>query len=151
MPVSIDTSMLVNRPAVTTKLLGREEEQPMKVQFDRFREYEPGAREVWSVPTTAHPVEVQSTGKLDAWPGPDGVTTAWMEEYELGAGPAVALTLHTGWVGPTEKVASRVPEPAPMLVDDALTLVVVDEGPAPAPTVKWATTTDPHSSPAATV
>jgi len=143
--------MLVDWPAATTKLLGRDEEQPMKAQLDRLREYEPGAREAWTEPTTAQPVEVQAMGKLAASPEPDGVTTASMEEYELGAGPAVALTLQTGWVGPTEKVAPRVPEPAPMLVDEELTFVLVDEGPAPVPTVKWATTTDPHSSPAATV
>jgi len=60
-----------------------------------------------------------------------------MEEYELGAGPDVELTLQTGWVGPTEKLAWRVPvEPAPVLVDDALTLVLVDDDPAPTPTVK---------------
>lgn len=120
----------------------------MKVQLDRLREYEPEARGAWREPSTSHPVEVQAIGKFAVWPEPDGVTTASMEEYELGAGPLVALALQTGWVGPTEKLASRVPvepEPAPVLLE------LVDGVPVPAPTVKWVTTTEPHSSPAATV
>ena len=88
--------MLVDWPAAITKLLGRAEEQPMKVQLDRLREYEPGAREAWTEPVTSHPVEIQSIWKLAAWPEPDAVTTASMDEYELGAGPPVALTLQTG-------------------------------------------------------
>ena len=45
MPVSIDTSTLMDWPATITKLFGSEL-QPMKVQLERFSEYEPGGREV---------------------------------------------------------------------------------------------------------
>ncbi|HVB95756.1 MAG TPA: hypothetical protein VND41_04045 [Nitrososphaerales archaeon] len=45
MPVSIETSMLVDWPVTITKLFGSAEAQPMNVQLDRLREYEPGARE----------------------------------------------------------------------------------------------------------
>jgi hypothetical protein len=38
MPVSIETSTLVDWPPTITKLFGSDEVQPMKVQLDRLRE-----------------------------------------------------------------------------------------------------------------
>ena len=66
MPVSIETSMLVDWPATITKLFGRAEAQPMNVQLDRLREYEPGAREAWTDPDTSHPLEVHAIGSFVA-------------------------------------------------------------------------------------
>ena len=55
--------MLVDWPATITKLFGSAEAQPMNVQLDRLREYEPGAREAWTVPDTPHPLEVHAIGR----------------------------------------------------------------------------------------
>jgi len=103
----------------------------------------PGAREAARVPETLHPLDCQEIGSVVFWPDGCEVTTASMEEYCDGAGPTVELAMQTGWVGPMEKLASRVPV--------GLVPVLVDDVPVPVPMVKWMTTTDPHSSPAATL
>jgi hypothetical protein len=61
--VSIETSMLVDWPATITKPFGSAEAQPMNVQLDRLREYEPGTREASSDPDTSHPLEVHAIGR----------------------------------------------------------------------------------------
>jgi hypothetical protein len=65
-----------------------------------------------------------------------------MEEYNEGAELIVMFALQTGAEGPMSKLACKVPAaPVPVLLE-----VVV-----PVPTVTWTSTSEPHSSPAATV
>jgi len=64
-------------PAEISRLRGRADLHPAKVQPDRFNEYEPGLSDGATEPVTSHPLETQSTGSVKATPELD--TTALIE------------------------------------------------------------------------
>ena len=61
----------VEFPEVILKLLGRTDLHPAKVQFDRFREYEPGLSADVTVPVTSQPLVTQLIEYVRVSPEPE--------------------------------------------------------------------------------